>query len=152
MGIQCHSALLPSASCQVAASPAKVPVDKLHGCHKFVEIVQKVKKQHLLCLSILLNLFKQQVSCQHVPDCQAASCEEPVAKRPVVKCPLPRASAFCANSSFARTRDARTEDKFFQTNLFWSLHPHLSPSTTSFPLSPTDMIWALWVFWISGIS
>jgi hypothetical protein len=56
------------------------------------------------------DLFKQQASRQHVPDCPAASCQVPDAKSPVAKCPLPSASAFCAKSSFARNRDDKTED------------------------------------------
>ena len=148
MGIQCHSALLPSACCQVAASPAKVPVAKLHGCQKIVENAQKVKGQHLSCLSIPLTCSnsKQVASMCQIAQLQVAKCLMPRALLPSARCqvPVPSVPSLCllANENSRQ----KTISLFKLPSSEASSHPLQQPPLSP---SPTDMFLALWVFRIS---
>ena len=90
MGIQCHSSLLPSACCQVAASPANVPVAKLHSTRTDVANVQKMKNQHLSFLfSLTWPNIKQVASMCQIAQLQVAKSLMPRALLPSARCQVP---------------------------------------------------------------
>ena len=144
MDLQCHSAPLPSASCQVAASPAIVPVAKLHGC-RTVENVHTMKNHHLPSLVTLKTRsnFKKIASMCQISKLKVAKSLMPSAKLPSARCQAPVPSVL--HLDFPVQEISRLI--FFNSTL---LKPPLSPSL-SFqqplpPLLQPDMFWAFWVF------
>ena len=147
MGIQCHSSLLPSACCQVAASPANVPVAKLHSSRTDVANVQKMKNQHLSFLfSLTWPNIKQVASMCQIAQLQVAKSLMPSALLPSARCqvPVPSVPSLCllANENSRQ----KTISLFKLPSSEASSHPLQQPPLSP---SPTDMFWALWVFRIS---